>query len=348
MPGTLLLRADANAEIGTGHVMRCLALAQAWREEGSDAVFLMHPSSGSINDRLASEGCTAVTLQAETGSGQDAQETARVARDVGAGWVVVDGYAFDRRYQGALKEAGLGLLFVDDYGHGKSYCADLVLDQNIDTTTEFYADRTSATRLLLGARYALLRREFRMHRGWKRQISTPARRLLVTLGGGDLDNVTLKVIEALRQLDEAELEAVVVSGWANRHRKDLEAAAGRARCRIRVTTTTQEMPDLMMWADVAVSAGGTTCFEMTYLGLPHLIIILAENQERMARSLDRAGSAINLGWHGSCTPEEIARRLRGLIDDVQARTSMAGKGRDVLDAKGAWRVVEALRGVPLG
>jgi UDP-2,4-diacetamido-2,4,6-trideoxy-beta-L-altropyranose hydrolase len=208
----LVIRADAGTEIGTGHVMRCLALAQGWQDAGGHAIFAMATEVPNLEGRLKSEGVEVVHLAVKPGSSDDAIATGNLAREIGAAWVVVDGYRFTADYQRRIKDSEMRLLFVDDYGHTDRYYADVVLNQNRHAHEGLYVKREPHTRLLLGTHYALLRREFLRWQGWQREIPPVARRMLVTMGGGDPDNVTLKVILALNQMDLPELEVNVVVG----------------------------------------------------------------------------------------------------------------------------------------
>src|SRR5579864_4604657 len=192
--GTLLIRADASTVIGTGHVMRCLALAQAWQDAGGQALFAMAQSTESVRAHLAHERCGVVDSVFVAG---DLQQTINIARERKCEWVVVDGYQFDADYQRGLKTADLRVLFLDDYGHSRHYAADLVLNQNISAAPAPYSNRERETRLLLGTRYATLRREFNPWSNWERKLSVDCRRLLVMMGGSDQANVTAIVIEGL-------------------------------------------------------------------------------------------------------------------------------------------------------
>ncbi|NYT10684.1 MAG: UDP-2,4-diacetamido-2,4,6-trideoxy-beta-L-altropyranose hydrolase, partial [Methanosarcinales archaeon] len=222
MKRTLVIRADASTRIGTGHVMRCLALAQAWQDSGRRAVFAMGMGSPVLVDRLTFEGMEVFHLSAEPGSTEDAEQTADLAQSMGSDWVVVDGYHFGSDYQRIIKESGLRLLFIDDNGHVCHYYADIVLNQNLHANEDLYRNREPYTKLLLGTQYVLLRREFWPWRSWKRDIPEVARKLLVTLGGSDPDNVTLKVIQVLQQIEQ--LETVVVIGGSNLHYEELSSA----------------------------------------------------------------------------------------------------------------------------
>ncbi len=167
--GTLCVRADASVAMGTGHVMRCLALAQAWQDAGGDVVFAMAETGAAIQKRLQSEGLSIFPGESAPGSIEDAKEVVELARKQGARWIVVDGYQFGERYQRDLEQAGLKVLFVDDSGHATGYVADVVLNQNAHACAELYESRHAHTRLLLGPRHALLRREFRAVRDFQRR-----------------------------------------------------------------------------------------------------------------------------------------------------------------------------------
>jgi UDP-2,4-diacetamido-2,4,6-trideoxy-beta-L-altropyranose hydrolase len=312
----LLVRADGGEEIGMGHLVRCRALGQAWSDAGGEV-------------RFAS-------------SGETAAETAALAASFGAPWVVVDGYQFHADYVDALRQAGLRVLFVDDNGHAERYPADLVLNQNLHASAELYAARGPASGLLLGPRYALLRREFLPARG---EAETPevGRRVLVTMGGGDPDNVTGKVVRSLAQLNVPDLEAVVVVGPANPHYAAIRKAVAKLPFTARVVRNASNMPQLMAWADVAISAAGSTCWELAFMGLPALVIVWANNQQCVAESLHQAGVAESLGEHNMLASTDIAAALQCLLRSRRMRCSMAQRGRALIDGRGAQRVVERMR-----
>ena len=190
----LLFRTDASVQIGTGHVMRRLALAQAWQDAGGRAMFAMAETTPAVWARLEAESCDVLSVSCDAGTAEDSLKTIALAREKSADWIVVDGYQFRADYQRALKAAGCKILFVDDYGHAAHYSADLVLNQNAGAEAQLYVHRESHTRLLLGPRYCLLRREFSSWRNWKREIPQACRQLLVMMGGSDADNLTARVI----------------------------------------------------------------------------------------------------------------------------------------------------------
>ena len=329
--------------MGTGHVMRCLALAQAWQDAGGQAVIAMADSSPAIVERLLAEGLKVEGLQVEAGTTEDALRTSELANKNGAAWIVVDGYQFGADYQRALKDAGHKLLFVDDNGHAGRYCADLVLNQNVHASEHFYRDRSPQTRLLLGLRYVFLRREFNSWRNWQRGIPLIGRKVLLTMGGSDPDNLTLKVIKALSDVKVDGLEATVVVGGGNPHVALLEAAIKNSTCSIRLVKNATNMPELMAWADIAVAGAGTTCWEMCLLGLPALLVIQAENQRLAAMRLAELGAAKVLEGERAFRTEDMTSAITGLLLSQSKRCDQSKVGRELLDGGGAARVVSILQ-----
>jgi UDP-2,4-diacetamido-2,4,6-trideoxy-beta-L-altropyranose hydrolase len=343
--GILLIRADASLAIGTGHVMRCLALAQAWRDAGEDAIFAMAEATLAVEDRLRGEGFEVARTAVGVGSADDAEETSRLAREHGASWAVVDGYRFGAEFQARLKNSSLKVLFIDDYGHARHYSADLVLNQNAHAREAFYPSRDASTRLLLGPRFAMLRHEFTSWRGWKREIPAVARRVLVTMGGSDPDNVTELVVNAI--LKAGGFEATIVAGGSNPHLARLREFAGQSDSTVRLVENASNMPELIARADVAVAGAGTTSWEMCFLGLPALLIVLADNQEGVAEELGKNGVMVNLGRAHDLTPITIATQLQRLADSPVIRREMSERGRALVDGRGAERVVSAMKGEAL-
>ena len=339
--GILLIRADGSLAIGTGHVMRCLALAQAWRDAGGDAVFAMADATPAVEERLRNEGFEVARAAVRVGSVADAEETAQLAHKHGASWVVVDGYEFGAQYQTRLKSRGLKVLFIDDNGHAGHYSADLVLNQNAHAREDFYPRRDASTQLLLGPRFAMLRREFTSWRGWNREISAVARRVLVTMGGSDPDNITERVVEAI--LSEDDFEVTIVAGGSNPHLARLREFVGNSGRAIRLVENASSMPDLIARADVAVAGAGTTSWEMCFLGLPGLLIVLADNQQGVADELAKQGIMVHLGRGSDLARNTIAAQLRNLANSPVVRQEMSERGRAVVDGRGAERVVSALK-----
>jgi len=343
---TLLIRADADPRIGIGHLMRCLALAQAWQDQGGRVVFALASAPRTLEERLDAEGFTRVRIPEPAGEPGDARETAALARSGSAAGIVLDGYHFGPGYRRALGRTDSRLLLVVDGVPADIDGADLVLDQNLGAAKPEGSRENSATRFLLGPRYALLRREFGPWRSRERVIAPSARKLLVTLGGSDPKNVTLRIVRALRSLpDSGELEARIVVGPANRHRESLEHELAGAPETWQLLAAPDAMSELMAWADLGLSAAGSTCWELAFMGLPFVTIVLADNQRSIANNLARAGVSRDLGWHQHVSEERVVTQVRELIDQPKLRTEMSRRGRETVDGFGAERVAGVLSAV---
>ena len=363
MERPLFIRADASAELGAGHIMRMLALAQAWRGEGGAAVFLCALLPDLLAERLRAEGFTVVRLPPTATQSADAQATLAAIEhqlsvfkfpvsglkfQVSDAWLLADGYHFGPEFQQVIKAGGVRLLVVDDNGENSDYVCELVLNQNLHAAESFYARRTAQTRLLLGSRYALLRSEFLAARKQARVIPPIAHRLLVTLGGSDPGNMTGQVLASLAALGQMEGELVVVLGGGNPRGAELEhAAQALPWTTVRVLRNVSDMSSLLQQADLAVTAGGSTCWEMCLLGLPMLVISIAENQRQLALGLGAAGAACVVGHAGEFDPAALGRQLSNLWGDAVRRQALSTAARRIVDGLGAQRVLAALRGEEL-
>jgi UDP-2,4-diacetamido-2,4,6-trideoxy-beta-L-altropyranose hydrolase len=341
-PHTLLVRADASVAIGTGHVMRCLALAQGWQDAGGKVVFAMAESTAAVHERLQSELVEVVNLETAVGSAQDAAQVAALAQARHADWVVVDGYRFDAEYQRSLKNAGIKLLFVDDNGHATHYSADLVVNQNIHASEQLYASRESYTQLLLGPCYALLRREFWRWREWKREIPAVGDRVLVTMGGSDPDNVSLRVIECLVEIKTPILQTTALIGGSSPHLKGVKDVVVRNGCRIKLLVEPNNVPELMKENDLAIIAGGGTLSELLFMGCAVLSYARNPVQARVVHDLEAMTALRSLGPSDSVNTGLLASTLREIVGSSDLRAQMAAAGRSIVDGWGVARVVEVL------
>jgi UDP-2,4-diacetamido-2,4,6-trideoxy-beta-L-altropyranose hydrolase len=340
MPDSLIIRADASPRIGTGHVMRCLALAQQWQQKNGAVFFVSAEITPTLGDRLKAEPIQTAVINAAPGSIEDAEQTLAHASACGASWIVADGYVFGAAWQKHIKDSALHLLVIDDYGHSEYYHADIILNQNASAHESIYTNRDSTTRLLLGTRYTLLRKEFSAWRDWKRLVPRRATKVLVTLGGSDPDNITSIVIEALARLPN--IECVIVSGGSTPHLPSLKELIAPNAFNMRFEVNATNMPELMAWADIAISAAGSTSWELAYMGLPSLLIVAASNQRSIADILAQIGVSLTLHKQESVTVENVAKAVRFLLENEQRLIEMSTLGRKLVDAHGASRIVAAL------
>ncbi|MEI8292959.1 MAG: UDP-2,4-diacetamido-2,4,6-trideoxy-beta-L-altropyranose hydrolase [bacterium] len=343
----LFIRADASVSIGTGHIMRMMALGQAWQARGGGVHFLCAEITSKLEERLASEGFQLSRICAVPGSKEDLERTTHLITSPQQiapenTRVVLDGYNFVTDYQLGIKAAGFRFLVVDDYGHADFYHADWVLNQNISAREELYAQRGPETHLLLGPQFAMLRKEFLAYQGWQRKIPAVAKNILVTLGGSDPDNVTLEVIRSLTELD---LHVKVVVGGSNPHVRELENFTQILHGRpadIEVIVNATNMPELMAWADLAVAAGGSTAWELAFMGLPSIFMILADNQRDIALELSRLQMGLSQEKNNDGLFEGLLDKLRSLLGNMSRRKEMAFLCSRSVDGMGASRICDKL------
>jgi UDP-2,4-diacetamido-2,4,6-trideoxy-beta-L-altropyranose hydrolase len=303
-------RADASLDIGTGHVMRCLTLADALRERGAQCLFISRAHQGNLLAQIRQRGFEVVELQT-TASFQpeaqpahaawlgshwqdDAQQTLQALTGQALDWLVVDHYALDVRWEQALRAHVSKLLIIDDLADRTHDC-DVLLDQNLGRKAEDYATRVpAACKLLIGPAYALLRPEFALVReqSLARRQQLSLRHLLISLGGVDRDSITLKVLDALQQSSlPPNCRITVVMGEQAPGLHSVQQQATKMQWATEVQVNVRDMAALMANSDLAIGAAGTTAWERCCLGLPSIALVLADNQRTVAAALAAAGCA---------------------------------------------------------
>ncbi|MFC1513035.1 UDP-2,4-diacetamido-2,4,6-trideoxy-beta-L-altropyranose hydrolase [Thermodesulfobacteriota bacterium] len=363
----VVIRVDSSVDMGSGHVMRCLALASKFKQEGVRVSFLCRKLPGNLGDFVVKQGfevdylplpgigfmpsVTDVAHASWLGVGwwQDAEET-RLAlgadKDI-IDWLVVDHYALDRRWEGCLRPFVRHIMVIDDLADRHHDC-DLLLDQNLVEHMDSRYDMllSDTCKRLLGPCYALLRPEFWARRDLalvRRDKTEKVERLLVTLGGMDPDNVTGMVLEGV---EKACVDVVVdvVMGENAPYLEDVRQQAERMTAAVEVHVASKNMAELMGKADFAVGAGGVTSWERCVLGLPSIIITTAKNQEPIAAGLVRLGAVKWLGTSEQVDSRCVAAELRVIfkqLDDVKGMSLVA---RRLCDGNGTGRVVEEMVG----
>jgi UDP-2,4-diacetamido-2,4,6-trideoxy-beta-L-altropyranose hydrolase len=342
---TIFIRADASVEIGTGHIMRCLALAQAWQDDGGKAYFLSAEITPALMQRLKKEGIQLIRLNVSDTYEKDIKQMLFIGHKKKPDWIVLDGYHFNSDYQKAVKNAGIKLLCIDDYGTSDHYYADIVLNQNISADEALYQRREDYTQLLLGTQYVLLRKEFWQWCNLERAIPKVANKILVTMGGSDPNKVTLKIIEAIELLKEPILEIIVLIGPSNPNVSTVKNAILHSPCSMICVENAINMPELMAWADVALTAGGSTCWELAYMGVPAAITILADNQEDISGGLEQKFAAYNLGYFNSLSNEKIVKAVKDLVYNRRERLTMSTNAKRMVDGYGRKRVIGKMVGM---
>lgn len=313
--------------------MRCLALAQAWQDVGGTVALAAAELPETLALRLAREQLGLHRLDVPVANEADAAATAQIAQQTGAVWVAVDGYRFKAEYLEALGRTGFRILSLDDMAHLDRYPVDLLLNQNLSARREHYRDKLSPhASLLLGPRYSLLRREFRLAHPKREPLAGRAPRVLISFGGSDPENCTEAVLRRLAQRTGA-WEVQVLAGAANPHVAALRNFALRAPFPCSIHVNVGNVAALMARADVAITAGGSTVWELAAMRLPALIGAISEDQRLIGPALRRVG-AFRAWTFAALMERDLGTEIEALLSSVH---DFGG-----IDAEGARRVTEQL------
>lgn len=350
-------RTDASVQIGTGHVMRCLTLADALRECGGKNTFICRSHDGHLLDLIARRGHSAVALpvaprdenlwglassNCATWLGvdwfSDAVDTRKVLGKSGVDWLVVDHYALDCQWENVLRDKCQQIMVIDDLAN-RSHDCDLLLDQNLGRTVSDYANLVpEGSELLTGPKYALLRPEFSLMRKGS-VVRQSLRRILIFFGGSDPTNETLKALRGVLMTSIGDRVDVVI-GSSNPHRNNLEEIVAANPGKLCLHVQTERMAELMANADLAIGAGGSASWERCCLRLPSLVSILADNQAKIAQELHDKGAAINLGDANKLSSASYAVALAGV--DQTMLTQLSENAGLVVDGLGVNRIVDCM------
>ena len=336
---TAVFRADASEEIGGGHIMRCLTLATAFAEAGWHVGFAVNAAALSVMPALVETVADILVV-----SGNDEVPALAERWPEGAALLVVDHYGRDIAFERRCRPWAAAILAIDDLADRRHH-ADVLMDQTHGRQESDYRALTGPDcRLLLGARFALLRPQFREQRGKalaRHRTPAPARRLLVSFGATDSASVTALALHAAAEGSPA-LSVDIVVGPSTRDLDEIHRMAASISPTVSVHRSVGDMASLMTKADFAVGACGGTSWERCCLGLPTLVVITADNQRLIARNLAAAGAVELVGAAGELTVETLATRIAALRNDTSRRQAMARAAASVCDGKGVDRVVAEL------
>jgi UDP-2,4-diacetamido-2,4,6-trideoxy-beta-L-altropyranose hydrolase len=323
--------------------MRCLALAQAWEDSGGQAVFAIAEAPLGVKQRLTTEGFSVLRVAGLPGSVTDAKTTTALANQLDAAWVVVDGDRFGAAFLTRLHSSGRRILLLDDFADRPAFPAHIVVNPNLGASWRDYRDKVSRHALLLGPSYVFLRREFTSPRT-QRTFPESARKILVTLGGSDPENLAPRIAHILAGIPGYEVTVVMGPGY----RKSIPSNPKNHKLRILRNPT--NIRQLMETADVAVIAGGGTLWELLYLGCAVLSYARNPVQQRIVEELAEKGAATHLGATQKFDPAVLAISLAEVAKSKTTRIKMAEVGRQIVDGRGALRVLSVMNsfaGAPL-
>ena len=336
----LIIRADANEEIGCGHVMRSLALVQEWVARGGKALFVSDCIKP-LKKRICCEGAEIVEVDKKA---KDLGLTVLLDTASEKDWVVLDGYGFDIGYQKKVRER-CRTVVIDDYAHRKSYDADILLNPNIHGESVEYGETVSGS-VALGSMYALMRKEFfpaqKTVDSSAKESCSDSKVVLVSMGGSDSCDATSLVVEALSSLGDQEFRFVVVLGAANGNSERVKRMLAASGHSYEVIAASSDMGTIMRQVDVAVASASVTASELACCGVPAVLLTTADNQQGIGEAFQKAGAAIHAGDISNVSGGIVAKAVHGLLDDAGTRERMGRCAKSLIDGLGSRRLVDIM------
>jgi len=354
----IIFRVDASQQVGSGHVMRCLTLAEALCDLGEAVEFITRAHLGNLDEYINSKGFKVHSLpvpsdsdiqQSLSGYEQwlgdkqeaDAKESIQAFVGTQVDWLIIDHYALDQTWEEKLRPHVRKIMVIDDLANRCHDC-DLLLDQNyIHDRNRYDPLLLPATTKLLGPDYALLRKDFVGNSHSTAGKHEVIKNIFVFFGGSDPDNLTSTALKALIQPDLKHLKVDVVIGSANPNFTEVKALVTEhpnARLHVQV----ENVAELMGKSDIALGAGGTTTWERMAAGLPSIVVTIAENQVALTRDLDQDGY---LKWLGNVVQVDMIVIHDALLEAIQNPHQLhaqSRKGQRLVDGMGAQIIARLL------
>jgi len=352
----VVFRVDASQKIGAGHLMRCLTLAEELRKKSSKITFIARDHVGNLNylieekgfnlcvlpvrqDELQKLGCHEELLS--TTQQIDAEDTVEVIENEQIEWLVIDHYALDRKWAKKLRPYVEKIMVIDDLAN-REYDCDLLLDQNYVNDKNRYDQFVKLNTVkLLGPKYALLRENFVEYHNYSCCAKEKINKVFVFFGGSDLYNLTITSLKALSQPGLSHLSVDVVIGFANINHTEIEEYIAD-NMNIKLYVQVDNIAEIMADADISLGAGGSTTWERMAVGLPSLVVTLAENQVAFTKELHKKEYINWIGHVDQVNQQTIYGSLLRVIDEVQELYEQSHRGKLLVDGLGVNRVVNEM------
>ncbi len=355
----IIFRTDASVQIGIGHVMRCITLADALKAKGGECKFICREHEGNLIEQIRQRGHVAVSLPIDLGNLAnhnvkergvlshaswlgtdwtiDAAQTKVIAGETEVDWLIVDHYALDIRWEQSLRSSCRKLMVIDDLADRKHDC-DILLDQGLGSNAYSYDGIVpEGCNILIGPSYAMLRPEFADLRDFslRRRLIPKLEHLLISMGGVDHADATGHILKSLIDCRlPKDISITVVMGSHAPWLEQVKLIATKMPYPTKVMVNVQNMAVLMANSDLAIGASGSTSWERCSLGLPSLIGVFGANQKSIANELVLAGAAKKFD-----RPTEVTIMIKDLFNNLESLSNMSKYAAEVTDGCGTQRVV---------
>lgn len=341
----IIIRTDASYNIGTGHVMRCLTLAEKLLNRGCTIEFICRELDGNLCDFIEAKGYKINSLNKSIAEGDyinpdvDAQDTVQIltGKTQETNWFIVDHYSLDIRWEAQIRPFVQNIMVIDDLADRAHDC-NILLDQNLvrDMETRYNNLVPKDCHKFLGPSHLLLRPQFYRQREKLRTRDGRIKNILVFFGGSDQTNETVKALEAIDNLGIHGLTVTVIVGASNPH-KDSISTTCSGNQNMLYYCQTENMAELIAKADLVIGAGGVSLWERCFLGAPSITLIVAENQVQSVLEASKKGVTWNVGWNHNLTSQELSKYIKKALDNPAGLIEMGKKGLALMENSGSFK-----------
>jgi len=348
----IVFRADGGSNVGMGHIIRCLSLAEELRKAGQRVYFFSKKSEGIV--RIKECGFEVVSLlnkEDEHSEGfyygdkteleSEKKEIIDHIRDKKINILIVDSYNVTNEYFSEIKEKVDKLVYIDDI-NAFDYNVDVLINYSISAKEKDYKSSYKNRKLLLGPQYALIRKEFQNFPS--REIAEEVSEIMITSGSTDYFSTIQFILEAVLKddyLKSKKINVIIGKGFKN---TESIAQIASNNPKVILHQNISDLSQIMLSSDIAISAGGSTLYELCACGTPALSYIIAENQTDSAQTMSKKGYIECLGWYNELSADEIVKKLKYLSRNYEKRKELSAKMQKLVDGKGAERVAEKILG----
>lgn len=333
-----VIRADASARMGSGHIMRCLSLADELRRRGESVQIFSRSLDGNLTDYVRRHRNFESVEVPEGDEIFDADFLLSEIRDHKNTFVILDNYLLGKGWESRIRESSLPLLVIDDLE--REHDCDFLLDQNFQPPGRYTGKVPPQCKLLTGPKYALLRSVF-AHAHRKASPRKKLRRIVAGFGGRDLHGDSYKVLEAWERLDTP-VELIFMTGRDEELRDELDRRIGKYN-RVNALPFVEDVPEFFLSADLAIGAGGISTLERIATGLPSLVILTADNQRKVSRMAEEQGVITVLGESSEVGVDDIEAALRHFVSHPEVLEELSSKCLCHVDGRGTARTAALIQ-----
>ena len=335
MKNNLFIRVDSSPEIGIGHMMRCLTLAQELKNNFDKIIFLTQKNSGDFIGTIMKNEFEVIFIPT-TNNDPNIIKNLITAYSENKNFLLIDHYDIGSNFESSLKNIFERIFVIDDLANRKHDC-DLLIDQNYyrDLNQRYEKLIQNGTITLLGPKYAIIRPEFRKINKKTIKKNSQIKKILVSFGGSDPTNECKKVLDALCSIENSKFEIIVAAGIYNHKFEQLKKLYEKYS-NIKIYRHVDELSRLMVNSDLFIGAGGTTTWERFYMGLPSIVTIISDDQKESIEFLSDMGHVVNLGLAKNVTSKTYVQTLQKPNFDLIYNMSL--HNQKLVDGNGSNRI----------